>query len=728
MKKTWILFWGSLMYMELVYHFSCFGLAGYQPLLMFFSSLIWAGLGTLFTGFLRKKGNRVILWCLQILGFLIFASQIVYLKIFKQPLLIAAIRNAGGMAIKNYWREALAGIFAASGFLVLLAVPLIVTGILLKVKWIPLHSHSLKGRLAGIGVFSGGLLGFFAVLFAGFLLQADFYEEYREFYDPYASMEQFGVLASLQRDLAGGLIPTGDFAVESWKNLEQENAGAEEEIKETVSENEAKNGISVSDNQAGKVETEEEQATEEPETPETPGENVLPIDFEKLTQLSDTKDVQKLTEYIQTLEPTGKNEYTGMFEGYNLIYLTAEGFCSYAVDEELTPTLYKLTHSGFVADNYYVPLWQTSTSDGEYVNLTGLIPDQQFSMKRSAVNDQPFSLASYFAREGVTSYAYHNNTLSYYDRHLSHPNLGYIFKASKLGELTEEEWGDYIFPMEGANDWPSSDLNMMKATIPEYINQERFHVYYMTVSGHMNYNFTGNQMSRKHKAAVENLPYSEEGRAYIACNIELDKALEYLIDELEKAGKLDKTVICLSADHYPYAMDINNLEELAGKPLEGTLDIYRNSLILWNSKMETVKIEKACSALDLMPTLLNLFGFSYDSRLFAGRDMLSDSPAMVVFSDRSFITDQISYYKKDRSVTQLTDEVTDEEYLEAMRTVVKNMNNFSARILNNNYYHYIIQCLPKEWQDEWEGISLTETDSAKADTAETDTDKTVSGQ
>lgn len=692
MKKTVALLWGSLLYMELVYHFSCFGLSGYQPLLMLACSFIWAGLGTLCTGFVRKKGNTAVLWCLQALGFLIFASQIVYLKIFQQPLLIAAITNAGGMALKNYWRETLTGILSASGFLLLLAVPLILTGVLLKIKWLPMNSHSLKGRLASVGVFAGGVVSLVLVLLGGFLLKADFYEEYREFYDPYASMEQFGVLACLQRDLAGGLVPTDDFAVESWKDMEGEEPGAPEEDSKTAPSDEAGNVESVSGNQ-----TEEDLKEAESTEPETLGENVLPIDFEKLTQLSDTKDVQKLTEYIQTVQPTMKNEYTGMFEGYNLIYLTAEGFCSYAVDETLTPTLYKLTHSGFVAENYYVPLWQTSTSDGEYVNLTGLIPDQQFSMKRSAANEQPFSLASYFAREGVTPYAYHNNSLSYYDRHLSHTNLGYVFKASKLGDLSEAEWGTNVFPMEQANEWPASDLNMMKATIPEYIHEERFHVYYMTVSGHMNYNFAGNKMSSKNREAVANLPYSEEGRAYIACNIELDKALEYLIEELDKAGKLEKTVICLSADHYPYAMDVKNLEELAGKPLEGTLDIYRNSLILWNSEMETVQIEKACSALDLMPTLLNLFGFPYDSRLFAGHDMLSDSPAMVVFSDRSFITDKISYYKKNRSVTPLTDEVTDEEYLESMRTVVKNMNNFSSRVINNNYYHYVIQCLPEDW-------------------------------
>jgi len=247
--------------------------------------------------------------------------------------------------------------------------------------------------------------------------------------------------------------------------------------------------------------------------------------------------------------------------------------------------------------------------------------------------------------------------------------------------------------MENADSWPASDLDMMKATIPEYIDDDRFHVYYMTVSGHMNYNFTGNRMARKHKEEVAELPYSEEGKAYIACNMELDRALEYLIEELDKAGKLENTVIALSADHYPYDMDMKNYEELVGMPLDGTLDLYRNSLILWNSEMETVEIEKTCSAEDLLPTLLNLFGFEYDSRLYAGKDMLSDSPSLVIFSNRSFITDTMEYDRKTKTITSLTDEPVDEAYYEEISQQVKGIYEYSAGILNHNFYKYVKQAL-----------------------------------
>ncbi|MBE5868831.1 MAG: LTA synthase family protein [Lachnospiraceae bacterium] len=686
MKRNFALFVGIYVYMELVYHLASFGAQPFNPVLALPVILMMAAIQTALVGFCRKKGNLIILWCLLSVNFLIYAVQLVYLSIFKQPLLTAAMVNAGQDALTNYWRETLNAIWSNTGYLILLALPLVGVGLLLRFKILVMKSHRGKERLAVLGVFLGGVLTTVLLLVTGFHAKWEWYEEYQEFYDPSMVIERFGVLASVQRDALKDALPPMDSALDAWS--EQSDPVEESQIPGSTPSSEE-----VPSSQVPSSSEEVPSSEVPPEDIIDTSPNVMPIDFEKLMELAETKDLQKLVNFMKGMEPTNKNEYTGMFEGYNLIYLTAEGLSTAAIHPELTPTLYKLTHSGFVVEDYYVPLWQTSTSDGEYVNLTGLIPDQQFSMRRSAVNEQPFSLAAYFAAEGAKSYGYHNNTLEYYDRHVSHPNMGYDFKASKTKTLPLEEWGDMIFPMENADSWPASDLDMMKATIPEYIDDDRFHVYYMTVSGHMNYNFTGNRMARKHKEEVAELPYSEEGKAYIACNMELDRALEYLIEELDKAGKLENTVIALSADHYPYDMDMKNYEELVGMPLDGTLDLYRNSLILWNSEMETVEIEKTCSAEDLLPTLLNLFGFEYDSRLYAGKDMLSDSPSLVIFSNRSFITDTMEYDRKTKTITSLTDEPVDEAYYEEISQQVKGIYEYSAGILNHNFYKYVKQAL-----------------------------------
>lgn len=122
-------------------------------------------------------------------------------------------------------------------------------------------------------------------------------------------------------------------------------------------------------------------------------------------------------------------------------------------------------------------------------------------------------------------------------------------------------------------------------------------------------------------------------------------ALEYTLQYLEETGHLEDTVLCLSADHYPYGLEQETLTELnGGEPVDMRFDVYHSTLILWCGSMtEPVHITKPCSSLDILPTLSNLFGLTYDSRLLMGRDILSDSEGLVVLSDRSFLTETGRY-------------------------------------------------------------------------------------
>lgn len=406
--------------------------------------------------------------------------------------------------------------------------------------------------------------------------------------------------------------------------------------------------------------------------------NVLDIDFETLIRNEDNERIIELHKYFSSKAPTYKNEYTGMFEGYNLIMLTCEGFSPMAIDEELTPTLYKLSHNGFVFNNFYTPIWGVSTSDGEYVACTGQYPKAGvWSFARSAENNMKFCLGNVFGSMGYPTFAYHNHDYTYYDRHLSHPNMGYTYVGNGNGlELTSQ--------------WPESDLEMMEQTIDDYINLDKFHAYYMTVSGHLEYNFFGNAMAAKHKDAVANLDMSDQCKAYVACQIELDKALEYLIDRLDKAGKLNNTVIVLSADHYPYGLDNNSIGEFLGHSPELNFELYENEFIIWNNTMEKpVIVDKYSSSIDILPTVLNLFGCEYDSRLLAGTDLLSNTYPIVAFNNGSFITDRCMYNSQTGEVTYLTEEKVSDEYIDAVRNIVVNKFRVSEQILDTDYYSYI---------------------------------------
>lgn len=690
--------------METVFHLGCFGLVGINPVFSIGLIALIAAVQALISGSLPRRHRHRAFWIMTILEYMVFFVQTVYFRIFQQPLQIRAMLVGGQDALTNYWKVALDGLVHALPLLILMVLPLVAIGFwryltTWELQYLPSIKKLRMSLIAGVA-----LIYCISVMQIGNVLDTLYAEEYREFYDPISVMQDMGVIAMVQRDSAYEL---GELASSLWDRISDSRPRQEEQDWQLAQgDREGPSDAGSASEEGTGPDTGTESSSSLPEATAEPVLDTSPhawaLDMTKLVELSqDSKETRWLADYLGEVTPTNRNEYTGMFKGYNLIFLTAEGFSTYAIREDLTPTLYKMVNSGFVFSNYYVPLWQTSTIDGEYINTTGLIPDGQFSLRNSADwgVDWAFSLPRFFAKEGVYNWAYHDNTLSYYDRHRTHPNLGYDFKAAKLGDLSEEEYGDKIFYMEHASAWPASDYEMMLGTVPEYVNLDRFNVYYMTVSGHMNYSFTGNQMSNWNRSAVADLDMSENARAYIACHIELDKAMANLLEQLEAAGQLDNTLICLSADHHPYGMTEEQYEELAGKDLSQDMDTYRNSLILWNAAMEEpVVVDKVCGSMDLVPTLLNLFGFDYDSRMYAGRDIFSDQEGMVIFNDRSFVTDTVAYSRKAKTTTwkvELSQEEQD-AYMEMARQDVKDRYNFSAYILRNNYYHVIRQCLDEE--------------------------------
>lgn len=338
------------------------------------------------------------------------------------------------------------------------------------------------------------------------------------------------------------------------------------------------------------------------------------IDFTALADSTDSDILKATDEYLSNATPTRKNNYTGLLKDYNLITICAESFCPWFISEELTPTLYKLSHTGILFENYY-GTFQSVTTNGEYTMCMGLYPDMSrtktdSSFNVAGTNYLPFCLGNALKGMGYQAWGYHDYIGDFYNRNITHANMGYTFKAADSGLAMKI-------------DWPSSDLEMMEASVDDYINSgEPFHAYYMTFSGHYQYNWD-NAMSAKNRDAVKDLPYSEPVKAYIACNLELEYALEYLMQRLEEAGVADKTCIVLTNDHYPYGLTEDEYNELAGQTLDTTFEKYRNSFICYVPGLsENIVVDEYCSTADILPTLLNLFGVDYDSRLLAGTDVL----------------------------------------------------------------------------------------------------------
>lgn len=420
------------------------------------------------------------------------------------------------------------------------------------------------------------------------------------------------------------------------------------------------------------------------------------IDFSKLEGLSDDDTISSLCGYLKGVTPTKQNEYTGMFKDYNLIYVCAESFSRLAIDKNITPTLYKMANSSIVLDNYYNS-FKNVTTNGEYALLTGLWPNVvreatnggnlTGTMGQSIGKDMSIALGNMFNKNyGVQSRGYHNYIGSYYGRNKTLPNMGFSCKFMDDG-------------MSFTTAWPSSDLEMFEQSVDDYINDGKFCSYYMTFSGHGNYT-TDNVMVARNIDEVSkmvNKPLATSALGYLSCNYELEKAMSYLLSRLEEAEILDRTVIVLAGDHYPYYLTDYGYSTLAGEEIDYDFEMYHSTCIIYNAGMEkTVHVDVPCCNVDILPTIMNLFGMDYDSRLYAGVDVFSDGEHIAQIYNRSFITDYVKYNSTNGKATWLKDMESYSEdkldaYLDNLVNVVKNRYMMSVEIEETDFFRFLFE-------------------------------------
>ncbi len=406
--------------------------------------------------------------------------------------------------------------------------------------------------------------------------------------------------------------------------------------------------------------------------------NALDIDFKGLISLEKNSNILEIHSYFSKQIPTEKNEYTGLFKNHNLIMITAEALHTIAIHPEITPTLYMMANEGFVFNNFYNPLWGVSTTDGEYVACVGLLPKPGvWSFTEAIGNYLPYTMGNQFKSLNFNTYAYHNHTYTYYNRHKTHPSIGYLtYKGVGNGLVMR-------------NTWPRSDLEMIEKTLPDFIDNSKFHAYYMSVSGHFEYTFNDNYMATKNRKFVDHLPYSERAKGYLAANLEFEFAMKYLVESLEEQGIADNTVIVISPDHHPYGLNFEEMSELSKTPINNMYDAQKSVFIIWKQGMEPIIVDKRCSSLDIIPTLSNLFGLEFDSRLLPGTDILSSAEPLVIFRNYSWLNENGFFDSELNRFFPYNLDSIEPSYVSNINRKVSEKFYFSSKVLDHNYFSYL---------------------------------------
>ena len=657
--------------LHLVSYRSFTGFSGY----IFPFSVVFALLLTALSALFSQKANRILTLVLTIVLYVLFASQLVFNRVFG-TFYSVSLMKLGGDAVKSFWKETLLTIASSWWLLLLMLLPLALD--LIRGKKLP-DSYRRPGWLSvGLCALSAVLLWVGTILSlriggTGYFTAYDFYHNNNT--QTEQSVNCFGVITTMRLEIQHQLFSGG----------EQEDTlddFGEDELDLPALESEPLADDASTQNQPSDVNAEANAPAEtEPQLDTSP--NILNLDFGKLDANTRDKDILELNKYFSNQQGTEKNQFTGMFKGYNLIEICAESYSPAFVSEELTPALYRLTHEGIVFTNYYTS-YPNTTTNCEYSLSMGLFPDlsrskYDNSFMVSSENYLPFCLGNLFQRLGYQTLAFHNYVGDYFGRDKSHPNMGYTCYFANDG-------------MTFTTDWPASDLEMMEQSLP-YIYEagEPFVAYYMTFSGHYRYDFYSNPMCVRNKEATDDMDLPEACRAYIACNLELEYAMEYLLDELEAHDMLDHTVIVLTGDHYPYGLSEWEYEQLLGQELQTPFDKMKNSFVCWAAGMENPTVcSNYCCNIDILPTILNLFGADYDSRLLAGTDVLSNGRHMAILTDQSFMTDKLMF---DASTNKITWFVSEDsvapKYFDLMVQAVKNKMLISSKILYTDYYDYV---------------------------------------
>lgn len=390
-----------------------------------------------------------------------------------------------------------------------------------------------------------------------------------------------------------------------------------------------------------------------------------------------------------------ENEYTGIFEGKNLVMMLVESFDYASIDPILTPNLYKLANEGWLFENYFTPKSTCSTGDSELMALVSIYPTpSKCSYEEFSGNRFKQSLFELFNDKNYHTSSFHDYWDKYYERNTMHQNLG-----------SSEYWDADDLGIDYKEGWPS-DVELIEKGIGKFVDKDPFFTFLISVSMHVPYDETEGYVSRNLEIVRAKYPeYDEEYQVYLAKAMESDKAIGEMIAKLKANGQWENTVLVLFADHKPPTLSNELLVEHSDftQRDEGS-DIFKSPLIIYSADQTAQTFTNLGSTIDLTPTLANLFNLNYDPRMYLGIDMFDDTTNHnVFFQNGDWISDEGYFYSGtsefiSNNPNTIISDASITEVIERQQHLVK----LSQLIFQTDYFRYRDRTNTSIWVNEKE--------------------------
>lgn len=348
------------------------------------------------------------------------------------------------------------------------------------------------------------------------------------------------------------------------------------------------------------------------------------INFIKDNNTLNEKEEKILEENFKNNKEAETNNYTGIFKGKNLIIVQLESIDNFLVKKNIMPTIYKISNNSLNFENHYsFTSGGGSTFNSEFMVNTGY--SSAYNYNQSAYtfsrNSYPYSLPNLFKKEGYTVNAFHMNTAEYYSRKVNYEAFGY---DNYYGLKDQDIYNDNEY-------WLDTELINNKTFNSKMFNKNKpFVSYIITYTAHMPYTTEkGNCQKLTNKTGL-----TEYECLKIQAK-ETDDMFKLLLENLQEKDLLDNTVIVAFADHYIYTLEDKTILEKY-KETSNNL-INHTPFFIYDGGNTSKNIKGANSQLDILPTILNLFGINYNENNYIGRDILNPKyDPLVFFPDGSW--------------------------------------------------------------------------------------------
>ena len=398
--------------------------------------------------------------------------------------------------------------------------------------------------------------------------------------------------------------------------------------------------------------------------------------------------------FAEVPDKAATNQYTDIFKGKNVIVIHAESMMTNVIDlkfnnQEVTPNLNKLAHTGMYFNNFYSQVSVGTSSDSELTYNTSLMPTKSGTAFVSYSNRKYIGIPTLLNEQGYYTFSMHANNADFWNRRTMHKNMGYQRFYSKT---------DYEIDKENVIGLGLSDKEFFRQSAEkiEKINEKHdkwygllimltYHTPFSEVDKYGEFPVDIKETITNEDGTTEEIvhPYMEGTKLgnYFKSIHYADSALGEFLTELDQKHLLDNTVFVLYGDHDArlprknynrlYNYDKENDTTLDEEdPEYKEYDSYQYEIgrrvpfIIWTKDMEGSKLNFTNSNVmgmyDVVPTLGNMFGF-YNKYAF-GHDIYNiNDNNIVCFPNGNWVTNKVYYNSQKAAYLPLTEEPISEE-------------------------------------------------------------------